>query len=454
MKHLFCAIGFVCLQFTAWAQPKKVVADKIIGVVGDRIILKSDIDNQIADARRQEIELPADANCFLVQRIVVEKMLALQAEKDSLVVGDDEVEADVDNRIRYFIQQYGSKEVIEQITGKTIYQFREEMRTPIREGKLAQNMRNKIVGGIKITPTEVKQYFEKIPKDSLSFYETELELGEIIIYPKAGREMEEYAREQLQEYKEQVERGGRRFEVLASQYTDDPGSKQTGGFYVLNRNDKSWDPTFFNTAMSLKEGQISRVIKSKFGYHIIQCVSRNGDEVSVRHILKTPRINEEDIQMAINRLDTVRSKLLTKQIGFGEAVSKYSDDESSKFTGGRRTGADGSTFVTIDQLDKETVLMLQTLKPGEFSQPKAFTDERGGKKGVKLVHLLSRTEPHRENMKDDYSKIASRALDEKKEEALENWILKNAKTFFVQIDDEYKGCTPIQTILDAVKGKP
>lgn len=454
MKHLFCAIGFVCLQFTAWAQPKKVVADKIIGVVGDRIILKSDIDNQIADARRQEIELPADANCFLVQRIVVEKMLALQAEKDSLVVGDDEVEADVDNRIRYFIQQYGSKEVIEQITGKTIYQFREEMRTPIREGKLAQNMRNKIVGGIKITPTEVKQYFEKIPKDSLAFYETELELGEIIIYPKAGREMEEYAREQLQEYKEQVERGGRRFEVLASQYTDDLASKQTGGFYVLNRNDKSWDPTFFNTAMSLKEGQISRVIKSKFGYHIIQCVSRNGDEVSVRHILKTPRINEEDIQMAINRLDTVRSKLLTKQIGFGEAVSKYSDDESSKFTGGRRTGADGSTFVTIDQLDKETVLMLQTLKPGEFSQPKAFTDERGGKKGVKLVHLLSRTEPHRENMKDDYSKIASRALDEKKEEALENWILKNAKTFFVQIDDEYKGCTPIQTILDAVKGKP
>ena len=454
MKHLFCAIGFLCLQFTAWAQPKKVVADKIIGVVGDRIILKSDIDNQIADARRQEIDLPPDANCFLVQRIVVEKMLALQAEKDSLVVGEDEVEADVDNRIRYFIQQYGSKEVIEQITGKTIYQFREEMRTPIREGKLAQNMRNKIVGSIKITPTEVKQYFEKIPKDSLAFYETELELGEIIIYPKAGREMEEYAREQLQEFKEQVERGGRRFEVLASQYTDDPGSKQTGGFYVLNRNDKQWDPAFFNTAMSLKEGQISRVIKSKFGYHIIQCVSRNGDEVSVRHILKTPRINEDDIQMAINRLDTVRSKLLTKQIGFGEAVSKYSDDESSKFTGGRRTGADGSTFITIDQLDKETVLMLQTLKPGEFSQPKAFTDERGGKKGVKLVHLLSRTEPHRENLKDDYSKIAARALEEKKEEALENWILKNAKTFFVQIDDEYKGCTPIQTILDAVKGKP
>lgn len=435
-----------CLSSFAWAQPKKVVADKIIGVVGDRIILKSDIDNQIADARRQDIELPPNAECFLVQRLLVDKMLALQAEKDSLLVSDEEVEADVDNRIRYFIQQYGSKEVIEQITGKTIYQFREEMRAPIREGKLAQNMRNKIVGSVKITPTEVKNYFEKIPQDSLPFYETELELGEIVIYPKPGREMEEYAREQLQEYKEMVEKGQRRFEVLASQYTDDPGSKQTGGLYVLNKGDKQWDPTFFNTAMSLKEGQISRVIKSKFGYHIIQCVSRNGEEVTVRHILKTPIVTEEEIKQGLNLLDTVRSKLITRQLSFGEAVSKYSDDESSKFTGGRRTAPDGSTFVTIDQLDKETVMMLQNLNPGEYSQPRAFTDERG-RKGVKLVYLISRTEPHRENLKDDYSKIAARALEDKKEQALENWLLKNAKNFYIQLDQEYRNCPPVQTLL-------
>ena len=180
MYRIIFACCLILASATGKAQTKKVVADKIIGVVGDRIILKSDIDNQIADAKRQEMDLPPNADCYLMQQLVINKMLALQAEKDSLPISEDEIEADIDNRIRYFVQQYGSKEVIEQITGKTIYQFREEMRMPIKENKLASLMRNKIVDNIKITPNEVKAYFQTIPKDSLPFYETQLELGEII----------------------------------------------------------------------------------------------------------------------------------------------------------------------------------------------------------------------------------------------------------------------------------
>ncbi len=441
------------LLFTAaivFAQPKKIVADKIIGMVGDRIVLKSDIDNQIADAKRQEVDLPADANCYLMQQLIINKMLALQAEKDSLPVSDEEIEADIDNRIRYFIQQYGSKEVIEQITGKTLYQFREEMRDPIKEGKQAGAMRNKIVENIKITPTEVKAYFDRIPKDSLSLYETELEIGEIVVYPKSGREMEEYAQDELKEYKRMLEGGEKKFETLASLYTDDPGSKQAGGMYVLNRADKQWDPTFFNTALSLKEGQVSRVIKSKFGYHIIQCVSKNGDEITVRHILKIPRVTEEDIKLSIYKLDTIRTKLIAGTLKFGEAVSKYSDEEQSKFTGGRKMGADGSSIVTIDQLEKDIIPMLDSLTVGNYSKPVAFVDERG-KKGVRMIYLISRTEPHRENMKDDYSKISTRALEEKKEKELEKWFRKNASTFFVQIDAEYKSCETINLLLAPVK---
>jgi peptidyl-prolyl cis-trans isomerase SurA len=445
MKKIVTIVVLI-LSVVAQAQTKKIIADKIIGVVGDRIILKSDIDNQINDAKSKEYDLPADAHCYLMQQLIINKMLAIQAEKDSLPVSEEEVEADVDNRIRYFIQQYGSKEVIEQITGKTIYQFREEMKEPIREGKLAANMRNKIVENIKITPNEVRAFFQKIPIDSLKFYETELEIGEIVVYPKAGREMEEYAQDELKEYKRMVESGSKKFEFLAGQYSEDPGVKENGGMYVLNKKDNQWDPTFFNTAMSLKEGQISRVIKSKFGYHIIQCVSRSGDEVTIRHILKIPRINEEDIRAALQKLDTVRSKLIAGTIKFGEAVSKYSDEESSKFTGGRKTGADGSSVITIDQLDKEFVVLLELLKPGEYSQPVAFTDERG-KKGVRVVYLISRTPPHRENLKDDYSKIAALALEEKKEKELQKWFIKNSKTFYVQIDDEYKSCTPIKALL-------
>lgn len=445
MKKIVTIVVLI-LSVAAQAQTKKIIADKIIGVVGDRIILKSDIENQINDAKSKDYELPADAPCYLMQQLIINKMLAIQAEKDSLPVSEEEVEADVDNRIRYFIQQYGSKEVIEQITGKTIYQFREEMKEPIREGKLAANMRNKIVENIKITPNEVRAFFQKIPVDSLKFYETELEIGEIVVYPKAGREMEEYAQDELKEYKRMVENGSKKFEFLAGQYSEDPGVKENGGMYVLNKKDNQWDPTFFNTAMSLKEGQISRVIKSKFGYHIIQCVSRSGEEVTVRHILKIPRVNEEDIRAAMQKLDTVRSKLIAGTLKFGEAVSKYSDEESSKFTGGRKTGADGSSVITIDQLDKEFVVLLDLLKPGEYSQPVAFTDERG-KKGVRVVYLISRTPPHRENLKDDYSKLAALALEEKKERELQKWFIKNSQTFFVQIDNEYKGCEPIKALL-------
>ncbi|MBX9782146.1 MAG: peptidylprolyl isomerase [Chitinophagaceae bacterium] len=445
LKCFFTAIVLFTAAI-ATAQPKKIVADMIIGRVGDRIVLKSDIDNQIADAKRQEMDLPPDAHCHLMQQLIINKMLALQSEKDSLPVSDDEVDADIDNRIRYFISQYGSREAIEQITGKTIYQFREEMRGPIKEGKQAAAMRNKIVENIKITPTEVKAYYDRIPKDSLRFYETELELGEIVIYPKAGREMEEYAQDELKEYKRMVEAGEKKFETLASLYTDDPGSKQTGGMYVLNRSDKQWDPSFFNTAMSLKEGQVSRVIKSKFGYHIIQCVSRNGDEVTVRHILKVPRITDADINAAIFKLDTVRTKLVAGTLKFGEAVSKYSDEDQSKFTGGRKMSAEGSSIVTIDQLEKDIIPLLDSLKVGDYSKPIAFTDERG-KKGVRMIYLISKTAPHRENLKDDYSKVAARALEEKKEKELEKWFMKKASTFFVQLNDEYNACPSIKMLL-------
>jgi len=447
MQRIILFVFLTIIAANGIAQPKKVTADKIIGVIGDRIILKSDIDNQIADAKRQEVALPPDAECYLIQQLVINKILALQADKDSIPVSDDEVEADVDNRIRYFIQQYGSKEVIEQITGKTIYQFREEMREPIKENKLASAMRNKIVDNIKITPTEVRSYFETIPKDSLVFYETEVELGEIVQYPKAGREMEEYAQTELKEYKRMVEAGSKKFETLASLYTDDPGSKQTGGMYVLNKKDNQWDPAFFNTAMSLKEGQISRVVKSKFGYHIIQCVTRAGDEVTVRHILKVPRVNEEDIRQSVEKLDSVRTLLVNGTIPFGEAVSRFSDEEQSKFTGGRKTAPDGSSFLTIDQLGKDVVGLLDTLQPGSYTKATSFTDERGGKKGVRILYLMSRTEPHRENLKDDYSKIATRALEEKKEKHLEKWFTKNASGFYIKLDENYRTCPQLDFLM-------
>ena len=417
---------------------QKVVADKILAIVGDKIILSSEIANEIADLQRNGQEVPENAHCAILEQALAMKALVMQAEKDSLVVSDEELEALLDNQVRGFIQRFGSKEAVEQVAGRTIYQLKEDFRQPFKERKLAEQMRNKIVGNIKITPNEVKAYYDKIPTDSLAFYESEIEIGEIVIYPKASRDLEKYAMDELAEYKRQVEAGERRFEVLASLYTDDPGSKEKGGLYTLNRTEKTWDPTFLSAAFRLKEGQISPVIKSKFGYHIIQMVARNGDDATVRHILKIPQVTETEITETIQKLDSVRANLISNTVGFNEAVSKYSEDEAAKFTGGMRQCANG-TYCTYDQLDKDLVLMVGALKVGEYSKPVAFTDERG-KKGVRIVYLKSRSEPHRENLKDDYNKVAQRALEEKKFDAIEKWFNSKIPTYYIMIEPEARAC--------------
>lgn len=441
-KSLF----IICLITSAnilFAQTKKVVADKIIATVGDKIILKSDIDNSISDMQRQGIDVPDNGKCLLLEQALGLKALVLQAEIDSIPVSDEDVDADIDNKIRYFVNQYGSKEIVEQIAGKSLFQLKEDFRQTFKEQKLAQGERDKIVADVRITPQEVEAYYDSIPKDSLHFYESQLEVGEIVIYPKPSRDLENYAIDQLKEYKKEVEDGSKKFETLASLYTDDPGSKENGGRYEINRNEKTWDPIFLAKAFSLKDGQISNVFKTKFGYHIIQMVSRNGDDAVIRHILKIPQISSIEVNQAKQQLDSIRSKLIAGTIDFGQAVSKYSEDENSKFTGGRIPARDGSTYLTIDELDKDLVLMLKDLKVGQYSQPTEFTDDRG-KKAVRIVNILTRTEPHRENLKDDYDKVARRALEEKKNDVLEKWFAKKIPSFYVKISDDYKTCPELK----------
>ncbi|MGL6269126.1 MAG: peptidylprolyl isomerase [Chitinophagaceae bacterium] len=440
-KGLLFSVMLLGLVF-AKAQTPRVLADKIVGIVGDKIVLRSEIINYIDDIKRQGGEVPPDAECFLLERMMADKALVLQAEKDSLPVAEEEIEAELDQRIRYFIMQYGGKEAFEQIAGRTIYQVKEDFRQSIRDGRLASSMRKSIVENIKITPTEVKAFFDRIPADSLKFYEMELVVGQIVLYPKAGRELEKFAQDELIDYKKQIESGQKSFETMAKLYTEDPGSKQTGGRYEINKNEKQWDPDFKNAAFRLKDGQISPVIKSKFGYHIIQMISRNGDDAVIRHILRIPEVTEEDIVLAKTKLDSIRSKLITGAISFGAAVDKYSEDDNSKFTAGIINGAGGG-FVTIDELDKDLVNDLNKLKIGEYSVPLAFKDDRE-KKGVRIVNLRSKTEPHRENLKDDYNKIAIRALEEKKEKAIEKWFMTKLPTYYIMVDRDFQDCEKVK----------
>jgi peptidyl-prolyl cis-trans isomerase SurA len=446
MKKIFSLIivAASCFPVLLFAQTQKVIADKIIAQVGNMIILKSDIDNAILDTKRQDpdAQLPPNADCLFLQGQLIQKTLVLQAQKDSLTVDDDELEALLDNKIRYFISAYGSQEMLEQIAGRSVYEIKEDLREPFKEKTLAEKMQNKILENVKITPNEVQTYYNKIPKDSLRFYESQLDVSQIVLYPKANKEVEDYVASRLEDMKKQVESGQKKFDALAKLYSEDPAVKDNGGQYSINRNDKSWDPTFVSAAFKLKEGQISPVIKSKFGLHIIQMVSRAGDDAVVRHILMIPPVTDVEEKAAIQKLDSIRTMISNGTISFAAAVTKYSEDENSKFTSGHFTAPDGSSYVTIDQMDKDAVIALKDMKVGDVSKPQTFTDERN-RKVVRLIYLHSRSEPHRENLKDDYDKVAQRALEEKKQQVLEKWFKDHVANYYITVDKEYGGCANV-----------
>ncbi len=451
-KRILLACFFAFIGIASFAQPNKLTVEKVIGVIGNKLILRSDVDDRILDMQRQGVEVPENGKCFILQDLMGTKTLVLQAEKDSLPVSDEDVETDVDNRIRQYLNQFGSKDELEKTAGKTIYQLKEDMRDPIRDQKLATAMRNKIVGDIRITPFEVKNYFAKVPTDSLPLYETEVEIGQIISFPKASRDAEEYCKELLAGYKKEIESGKLDFKKAAAKYSDEPGAKERFGQMEVNRNQKDIDPTFLSKAFTLKDGQISNVFKTKFGYHILQQVSRNGEDALVRHIIKIPEVTNIELKEGFEKLDTVRARLIAGTIDFGTAVNIYSDDDNGKFTAGMITGQGGSTFLTIDQLEKEIVPMLKNLKVGAFSQPVEYTDP-SGKRGVRILYLKSQTEPHRENLKQDYSKISDKALAQKKEGALEKWFKDKLSSYFIKIAPEFRDCEALKPWLDAMNAK-
>jgi peptidyl-prolyl cis-trans isomerase SurA len=266
-----------------------------------------------------------------------------------------------------------------------------------------------------------------------------LEIGQIVFYPKANRDLEKYVMDELNNYKKQVEMKLATFEQLAQRYSEDPGSKDRGGQYQVNRNDKTWDPNFLSACFRIKnDGEMIGPIKSKFGYHLIQLVERKGQDALIRHILRVPPVTDDEIKQAIAIADSIKAKVTSGSMSFAAAATRYGEDEQAKFSGPYFLGRDGSPYVTIDLLDKDLVAMLDKLKVGEYSHPVVF--EENGKKGVRVVHYKSRSEPHRLNIQDDYSKISQMALEEKKQQAIDKWMKEKITSYYIMVDDEMGSC--------------
>jgi peptidyl-prolyl cis-trans isomerase SurA len=450
MNMIKYTVLLCCISISAKAQIKeigaRVLADKIVGVVGDKIVLFSDLNNQILDFKRQGVTIPENAECIILDRALSQKALVVQAQLDSLPVSDDEVQATIENKLREFIQAYGSEEEVVKISGKSLFQIREDFKDPIKERLYAQAMERKIVENVRITPNEVKAYYDKQIKDSLPFYEAMIEVSELVIYPKMSADAEAYLTEKLSNIKTQVESGRKNFATLATIESDDPGTKQNGGEFTINRaTDRQFvDPTFFKAAFALREGEVSKVVKSKFGLHIIQMVSRRGDIAVVRHILKTPQFLEEDLIATKAKLDSIKELIGTNKISFGKAVELFSNDDDTKYTAGKKYGRNDNGELTallpIDKFDKDLIPILKDLKVGQLSSPVQFKSQQD-KLGVRIILLERTTDPHRENLKDDYSIISKKALTEKKEEAMQHWFVKNLPRFYTKVAPEYTNCT-------------
>ncbi len=438
-----CFATLANAQTYTYAVNQQPAADKIVAIVGDKIILLSDIEGQLQQYMQDSsVHLPPDANCFLLEQMMDQKALELQAERDSLPVTDEDVEGNLENRVRYFINLYGTQENMEKVTGLSIYQVKDRFRSQIKESMLADAMRKKIVDGVKITPTEVKDFFNKIPKDSLPFYKSEVEVGQVVINPKPGLDLVKLATDQLTEIKKEVESGQKSFEVMATLYSQDPGTRNNGGQMSININDKNIDPDFLAAAFRLQNGQVSPVIKSQFGYHIIQMVKRQGDNALIRHILIIPQVSTEDVNASLHRLDSIRTQIEDHKLSFGDAANQFSDDQNAKMTAGMFTDRNGSTFLTAEDLDPGVLLMVDAMKVGEISAPVSFKDPYG-KMSTRILYLKTRTEPHRENLQEDYSKIQGRALQLKQYKVLNDWFNQKMPGYYLMLDDEFKGCPNI-----------
>lgn len=438
----FCT-AMVLLTTLLGNKANAQVLDKVAAVVGkNRIILQSEVDAQVASALQNTPEADEAAlRCEIMEQMILQKMLVEQAERDSVVVSEEDVEAALDNRVRYFVGMLGSKEKLEEVSGKTIFQLKESYRDMTRENMMAERVQGQLLQSVKITPAEVRAFFNTIPTDSLPYFPAMVEMGQIVINPPTNPELDLYARNKLDGIRKDIVENKKDFEMMASMNSDDPGSRDNGGRYDgVSRKGGGWAPEFVAAAFKLQNGEVSPIVKTQFGYHIIQMVKRRGDEADVRHILIKPEHTSADYKAAFLKLDSIRSELIAGKYSFQEAVGKYSQDEMSTRTGGMILDAQtNSSLMEIEKLDPAIALMIDTMKVGSYSQPQVFDNGRGDK-SCRIVYMKNITKPHKANLIDDYARIQDIALQQKKSKKLLDWVAEKSPTYYVKIAPEFATC--------------
>jgi len=427
---------------TLKAQDNRIKVDGVSAVVGDYVILESDIDKTLVEMKSQGIPTVGVTRCQLLGKLMEDKLYAHHAVQDSLEISVEEIYSSVDQIIENFTQQLGSiDKVLEFYDKEDESSFRQEIFEINKIQKLSLLMQQKIVQDVEVTPEEVRIFFESIPKNELPIFGTELEISQIVIEPEVSDNERDRIINQLNVFREDVLERGSNFASKAILYSQDPGSRSSGGKYTLHRKRPRMVKEFRDEAFSLEEGEISQPFKTDFGWHILKVDKIRGQEVDIRHILLTPKIEPNQLKEAKGKLDTIRKRLIENDISFQDAALAYSDEKETKFNGGVLINPQtGDTRFELTNLDPILYSQIRSLNDGQISQP-IIEEERSGLKKYKILKVSNRFDEHVADYSLDYSKIKSLALKEKQLDLIQKWMNEKIESTYVNVNKDSKICS-------------
>ncbi len=443
------SFSILCLFFTltSFGQDKQII-DKVVAKVGGELILLSDIEGQFDLMRQQQGSIEDEARCSIMENLMATNLLLNQAKLDSIEVADVEVEAQLTARIDNILAYMGGDlNQFESYYGQTVDETRSDFREDLKNQLLTDRMRSKIIADATVTPSEVKDFFKGIPTDSLPYFNSEVEVGEIVYVPKVNETERLKARAKLDEIRNQIVEGAD-FAELAYKFSDDGGSGRAGGDLGWQKRG-TFVTEFEAAAYNLEEGQMSDLVESQFGFHLIELIERRGNNLHCRHILIKPEITEADFDLAVQHLDSVTNLLRYDSLNFSLGVKKFSDEDAQSYNndGMMQNPQTGNSFWEVGDLDPDLYFTLDTMEVGQYSAPLKFTAP-GGDASYRVILLKSRTEPHKANLQQDYSKIKTAALQAKQGNFVNNWIINKMESTFIDVDTGYKTCPNIATFVD------
>jgi len=437
IRSAFIAGALISGQEISDAQDK--VIDQIVAVVGSNPILKSDIETQVIQMQAQGVTTQGDAKCEVLEQLLEQKLLLAEAELDTLIiVGDNQINQQMDRRMNYFIENIGSEKEVEKYFNKPIVQLKAEMSETIKEQLKTEQMQTKIISKVSATPSEVRQFFRQLAQKDIPEIGAQMEYSQITMLPAITEKEDLEVKAKLRDFKKRVENGDN-FSTLAIMYSEDPGSARNGGEmdYVGRA---MLDQAFATEAFNLKPNQISKVVKSEFGYHIIQLIDRKGEKIKCRHILLRPKIDPKELENAKNRVDSIADFVRKGKITWEQACYLYSSDKNTRNNGGLVTSQhNGSAKFEISELDPDVSKVITKMNIGETSSPFPTVDDKQ-RQVYKIVKLNNKTQAHKANIQEDYQKLSEMFLTKKKEEIYRKWIAKQQAKTYIHVDDSYANC--------------